>query len=589
MSFRNTTWPNIDGGDMDEKIGQSLTKKLTAVRKEASQYGSVVELITKEINLWKKIVPLIASLKADYILERHWDTIREILNSKDLVVNEKLKLNYFYEKKVHEKSEDIGEVAERAASEDKMSKKLIEIDSNWASFTYNEKDYVRVEGVKLLDMGEETFAILEDNMQHIQTMSRNRFKKHFEEKIDNWKKDLNTINDVHVALTEVQNSWSFLESLFIGSDEIKKELPTDTERFKQLDIEVKEILKKGVATKNIHKFSVSVFDNGKSLIKWLIDIKKRLEDCERSLNIFMESKRTVFPRFYFISSVDLLDILSKGNNPMSINKHISKVILAIDKLEMIDHKGDRPSVKGMYTRVGTEYVNFYTECKLLGKVETYLDLVLTFMKKSLHAIVKQSIPDYTNMEQIKWIEKTPSQVTLLTDLIIFCNGVEDSLNSIETNPNSMKLLMDKQLKSLNLLIKTVMEPMTEETMAKVMVLIKSETHSRDVIQKLMDEKVVSIDEFQWQSQLKAYWSKEKDDCHLNVADAEFWYGYEYLGNGDRIVVTPLTDIIYVTATQALQEKQKQQNILLLQWVKHVMFLIALIRWTIKEWVRYLEV
>lgn len=67
---------------------------------------------------------------------------------------------------------------------------------------------------------------------------------------------------------------------------------------------------------------------------WLKDILVCLSKFEKTLNLSMERKRAYFPRFYIISSVDLLDILSNGNAPSSINKPISKIIITMEKLVM---------------------------------------------------------------------------------------------------------------------------------------------------------------------------------------------------------------------------------------------------------------
>lgn len=61
------------------------------------------------------------------------------------------------------------------------------------------------------------------------------------------------------------------------------------------------------------------------MLKRLEKIQADLKVCEKALNEFLDSKRKAFPRFYFVSVNDLLDILSNGNSPAKINRHMSKI------------------------------------------------------------------------------------------------------------------------------------------------------------------------------------------------------------------------------------------------------------------------
>lgn len=71
--------------------------------------------------------------------------------------------------------------------------------------------------------------------------------------------------------------------------------------------------------------------NKPGLLERLEVILSDLTVCEKALNDYLETKRLAFPRFYFVSSADLLDILSNGNSPDLVQRHMTKLFDSIGK------------------------------------------------------------------------------------------------------------------------------------------------------------------------------------------------------------------------------------------------------------------
>jgi dynein heavy chain len=207
----------------------------------------------------------------------------------------------------------------------------------------------------------------------------------------------------------------------------------------------------------------------------------------------MEGKRRAFPRFYFVAQVDLLDILSNGNNPSKIMVHMPKIFQAIDNLELKEAGGDeRPSAMGIKSSVGVEYVEFTEPLKLERKVENYLQDVIDRMRSSIKNIAADSLKRFAKKEKKDWLEDDPAQVSLLVNLVNWVKTVEGAFES-----NSMSACFDLQVNLLTELIKMVQGELTPGMRMKIMCMITMDAHSRDIIAKLRDENVTNADEFQW--------------------------------------------------------------------------------------------
>lgn len=98
-------------------------------------------------------------------------------------------------------------------------------------------------------------------------------------------------------------------------------------------------------------------------------------------------------------------------------------------------------------------------------------------------------------------------------------------------------------------VNLVRAKLTKLQKTSVNALIVIDVHARDVVETLVNTNIENVEAFEWISQLRYYW--EDEDCRVKCVTTNFPYGYEYLGNTGRLVITPLTDKCYMTLMGAL--------------------------------------
>ena len=73
----------------------------------------------------------------------------------------------------------------------------------------------------------------------LQNLMTSKYIAHFLEEVSGWQKKLSTADSVLSIWLEVQRTWSHLESIFIGSEDIRRQLPEDSKRFDSIDTDFK--------------------------------------------------------------------------------------------------------------------------------------------------------------------------------------------------------------------------------------------------------------------------------------------------------------------------------------------------------------
>ncbi|XP_030257300.1 dynein axonemal heavy chain 9 [Sparus aurata] len=543
-AWRTTPWREINVEDMELEC-KRFSKEIRGLDKEVRAWEAFTGLDNRVKNLLISL-RAVAELQNPAIRPRHWHQLMAATGvrfkmDQDTTLADLLQLN------LHCFEEEVRGIVDKAVKEMGMEKVLSELNSTWTGMRFQYEPHHRTR-VPLLRTDEELIETLEDNQVQLQNLMSSKYIAHFLDEVSSWQSKLSVADSVISIWFEVQRAWTHLESIFIGSEDIRSQLPEDSRRFEGIDADFKELANAVHETPNVVEAT-----NKPGLFGKLEDIQSRLSLCEKALTEYLDTKRLAFPRFYFISSADLLDILSNGTNPHQVQKHLSKLFDNMAKMRFEADGEENPSKTGlgMYSKE-EEYVPFNQLCDCTGQVEVWLNRVLDTMRSTVRHEMTEAVTTYEDKPREQWLFDYPAQVALTCTQIWWTSDVGMAFARLEEGyDNAMKEYYKKQVSQLNTLISMLIGQLTPGDRQKVMTICTIDVHARDVVAKMIAQKVENSQAFVWLSQLRHRWDEKEKHCFANICDAQFLYSYEYLGNTPRLVITPLTDRCYITLTQSL--------------------------------------
>uniref|UniRef100_A0A3B3BCU5 Dynein heavy chain hydrolytic ATP-binding dynein motor region domain-containing protein n=1 Tax=Oryzias melastigma TaxID=30732 RepID=A0A3B3BCU5_ORYME len=164
------------------------------------------------------------------------------------------------------------------------------------------------------------------------------------------------------------------------------------------------------------------------------------------------------------------------------------------------------------------------------------------MRSTVRHEMSKAVKNCQEKPREQWLFEYPAQVALTCSQIWWTADVTYALSSIEKGyGNSLKKFYKTQVTQLETLISMLIGQLTPGDRQKIMTICTIDVHARDVVDKMISQKVSNSQAFSWVSQLRHRWSSNESHCFANICDAQFIYSYEYLGNTPRLVITPLTD------------------------------------------------
>ena len=310
----------------------------------------------------------------------------------------------------------------------------------------------------------------------------------------------------------------------------------------------------------IDKHVLAVLDIDRILEK-LKKSNELLDLINKGLYDYLEKKRLFFPRFFFLSNAQLLEILSETKDPSRVGRYLVKIFEGVNSLDF-NEELEVTKIQSVTGEVIPLAKNVST-AKARGQVDRWLADLDKQIKESLQKEIKTALVEYNDKELPGWIDKLPSQIVICVLQTLWTAYIHAAIPSGAPALSALRTKNRAERQTAVQLLAATTDPERLKTLGNVII---TNSHVENIIAELLENDVMDHQDFFWKSQLRFYWEEQEEtgkkvegkeskegNLMIKMIDSSLQYGYEYFGNYERLVMTPLTEKCFRVLTLALNQ------------------------------------
>ncbi|CRK87169.1 CLUMA_CG000977, isoform A [Clunio marinus] len=543
-NYSETQFKEIDMIKITQEI-QDFVNRCRKLPRGMKDWPAFIDLKQK-IDDFNDSCPLIDLMAREGMKERHWQMLENIMKFKFDIHSPIFTLGVVLSAPLLEFKDDIEDVCVGAIKEQEIETKFQSVIREWKDVDLPLAPF-KNRGDLLIKAGDvqDIITKLEDSLMTMGSLASNRFNGPFKKEIMLMLQRLSSTSDILERWLQVQFLWMYLEVVFVSGD-IARQLPLEAKRFSAIDKEWVRIMYKARNNPNV----VDLCTGDDVVDKTLKYLLEQLEVSQKSLTGYLETKRLVFPRFFFVSDPVLLEILGQASDPRSIQPHLPSIFDGVDHVEFQEGRNDM--IVGMCSDNG-ERVPLLSPVKCSGNVEIWIGRLLEMVQDTVRMILADIGLQMGN-DKFNYKDKLESlcgQGQLICIQLLWTKDAEYALSFCKIDRKILQKTLLGFQDMLDFFLDLTVKNLTKLERVTVETLVTIHVHQKDIFDELVRLKIKSVDDFEWQKQARFYFDLNQEETIVKITDIDFVYQNEYLGVKERLVITPLTDRCYITWAQAI--------------------------------------